>query len=125
MHQDLPTLSGSLKIKYGESAPFRLPGLQITHRRSRFMPQVLTLEIPDELDRSLRRAAAQEGVSVEQWVTRRLRMAAPTDQDRSAALERLLKHAGTIDMGRPTGSDTWSIDADLAREAGGSHEGAP
>jgi hypothetical protein len=81
------------------------------------MSQVLTLEIPDELDQSLRRAAAQEGVSVEQWATRRLRMAAPTDQDRSAALERLLRHASTIDMGRPTGSEAWSIDADLVREA--------
>jgi hypothetical protein len=89
------------------------------------MPRVLNVEIPDELDQSLRRAAAQDGVTVEQWVARRLRMAAPPAEDHAAALERLLRYAGSIDLGRPTGADTRLIDADLASDAVGSHEAAP
>jgi hypothetical protein len=86
------------------------------------MPQVLTLEIPDDLDRSLRRAGARDGRTIEQWVTRRLPMAAPPDQDHAAALERLLKHAGSIDLGRPTAENNRSIDEDLASEAAGDSE---
>jgi hypothetical protein len=88
------------------------------------MPRVLTVEIPDELDRSLRRAAARDGLTVEQWVARRLRMAAPPAEDHAAALERLLKYAGSIDLGRPTGADARLIDADLTRDAASSHEAA-
>ncbi len=47
-----------------------------------------------------------------------------TDEERRSALSRLLSHAGSIDMGRPTGTDNEQIDADLAREYGDSHEGS-
>jgi predicted DNA-binding antitoxin AbrB/MazE fold protein len=41
---------------------------------------------------------------------------------RTADLARLLAHAGAVDLGEPTGADNASIDADLAREYGSSHE---
>ena len=41
---------------------------------------------------------------------------------RTADLARLLAHAGAVDLGKPTGADNTSIDADLAREYGSSHK---
>ncbi|HMF11817.1 MAG TPA: antitoxin family protein [Gemmataceae bacterium] len=40
----------------------------------------------------------------------------PTD------LAQILAHAGAVDLGKPTGADNESIDADLAREYGSCHE---
>ncbi len=40
----------------------------------------------------------------------------------TADLARIMTHAGAVDLGRPTGADNESIDADLAREYGSSHE---
>jgi predicted DNA-binding antitoxin AbrB/MazE fold protein len=40
---------------------------------------------------------------------------------RTADLARLMAHAGAVDLGRPTGTDNESIDADLAREYSSSH----
>jgi predicted DNA-binding antitoxin AbrB/MazE fold protein len=40
--------------------------------------------------------------------------------DRQAARARLRRHV--VSLGRPTGIDNPQIDADLAREAGGSHD---
>ena len=41
---------------------------------------------------------------------------------RSADLARIMAHAGAVDLGRPTGADNESIDADLAREYGSCHK---
>ncbi len=41
---------------------------------------------------------------------------------RSADLARIMAHAGAVDLGRPTGVDNESIDADLAREYGSCHK---
>ena len=41
---------------------------------------------------------------------------------RAADLARILAHAGAVDLGKPTGTDNESIDADLARECGSSHQ---
>jgi predicted DNA-binding antitoxin AbrB/MazE fold protein len=41
---------------------------------------------------------------------------------RSADLARVMAHAGAVDLGRPTGADNESIDADLAREYGSCHK---
>jgi Helicase HerA, central domain len=45
-----------------------------------------------------------------------------TDAESRAAWERLQRHAGTASLGYPTGADNESIDADLAREYGSTHE---
>jgi predicted DNA-binding antitoxin AbrB/MazE fold protein len=45
-----------------------------------------------------------------------------TTAEPAADLARLLAHAGAVDMGKPTGAGNESIDADLAREYGASHE---
>ena len=87
------------------------------------MPHVLTLELPDDVYQPLQQAAAREGLDLKTWALARLRSAAPTPEERSAALARLLRHAGAADLGRPTGLDNAGIDADLAREYGGTHEG--
>lgn len=42
----------------------------------------------------------------------------------TADLARLLAHAGAVDLGKPTGADNESIDADLARAYASSHEDA-
>jgi predicted DNA-binding antitoxin AbrB/MazE fold protein len=41
---------------------------------------------------------------------------------RTADLARLLAHAGAVDLGRPTGANNDTIDADLAREYGACHK---
>ena len=43
--------------------------------------------------------------------------------ERAADLARLMAHAGAVDLGKPTGTDNESIEADLAREYGSSHNG--
>jgi len=45
-----------------------------------------------------------------------------TEEEKKAAMERLLRHAGAASLGYATGADNESIDADLAREYGSSHE---
>ena len=45
-----------------------------------------------------------------------------TSTKRTADLARILAHAGAVDLGRPTGADNESIDADLAREYGSCHK---
>lgn len=42
----------------------------------------------------------------------------PDAAQRQAARERLRRHAGAVSLGRATGADNDSIDADLAREYG-------
>lgn len=89
------------------------------------MPYVLTLELPDEVYEPVARAAAQVGQTPEQWALARLQASAPSAAGRAEALAKLLRHAGAADLGRPTGADNESIDADLAREYGSSHEETP
>jgi predicted DNA-binding antitoxin AbrB/MazE fold protein len=47
---------------------------------------------------------------------------AASSPKRTADLARLLVHAGAVDLGKPTGAENASIDADLAREYGSSHK---
>ena len=56
-------------------------------------------------------------VTVEPAATR-----AAASVQRSADLARIMAHAGAVDLGKPTGADNESIDADLAREYGSSHK---
>jgi hypothetical protein len=82
----------------------------------------LTLELPEEVFQPLTQAAQQAGQSLEQWATAQLRSCAVTSTKQAADLARLLVHAGAVDLGAPTGAGNESIDADLAREYGSSHE---
>jgi hypothetical protein len=86
------------------------------------MTHQLTLELPDEVFQPLLRAAQHAGQSPEQWAAAQLRSCAATSAKQAADLARLLVHAGAVDLGKPTGADNESIDADLAREYGSSHE---
>jgi hypothetical protein len=86
------------------------------------MSTILKLEIPDEVFQSLTELAAQAGQSPEDWVLAQVKAAAPTAAQRAEGLARLLRFAGSVDLGRPTGIDNAQIDADLAAEYGDSHE---
>jgi predicted DNA-binding antitoxin AbrB/MazE fold protein len=44
---------------------------------------------------------------------------------RAADLARLMAHAGAVDLGRTTGADNETIDADLARQYSSPHEDGP
>jgi hypothetical protein len=46
-----------------------------------------------------------------------------TEAEKKAARERFEGHFGEVNLGRPTGADNESIDADLARAYADSHEG--
>ncbi len=86
------------------------------------MTHQLTLELPDEIFQPLVQAAQYAGQSLEQWATTQLRSCAASSTKQAADLARLMVHAGAVDLGQPTGADNESIDADLAREYGSSHE---
>lgn len=45
-----------------------------------------------------------------------------SDAERKAARERFERHFGAVNLGHPTGADNESIDADLRRSYGESHE---
>lgn len=86
------------------------------------MSHQLTLELPDEVFQPLAQAARHAGQSLEQWAAAQLRSCAASSTKQAADLARLLAHAGAVDLGKATGADNDSIDADLAREYGSSHE---
>lgn len=86
------------------------------------MSRTLKLEFPDEVYESIEKAARQTGQTPEEWATARLRSAAPTEKEWDEAKEQLSRHIGAVDLGYPTGADNESIDRDLAREYGDSHE---
>jgi hypothetical protein len=113
-----------------------------------------TLELPEQVYDALVEAARSRGVAPSEWIASRLpRPERPpvSEADREAARARLLRFAGTVslghptgtdneqsederraaldrlfshtvDMGRPFGTDNEGIDADLAREYLDPHE---
>jgi hypothetical protein len=94
------------------------------------MSQTLTVELSDTAFAALRHEAETVGTSPADLaavaIERRYGSppahgspGAPPDQD---ARERFRRHFGEVDIGRPTGADNESIDADLAREYADSHE---
>lgn len=83
----------------------------------------LTLDLPDDVFRPLSEAARQAGQSVEEWAAVQLRSCASASSKQATDLARLMAHAGVADLGRPTGADNESIDADLAAEYAPSHRG--
>ncbi|MGQ9632572.1 MAG: hypothetical protein ACUVXI_19995 [bacterium] len=71
------------------------------------------------------KVAGKAGQTLEEWVLARLRSYVPqvalSDQERAPAMARLMRHAGAVNLGRPTGADNESIDTDLAREYSSTH----
>jgi hypothetical protein len=92
------------------------------------MSKTLTFELPDEVFHVLQQKAAQTGRSFEElaleFLLKHRRKPTPplSDEERKAARERLMRHIGAQALGHATGADNESIDADLAREYGISHE---
>lgn len=88
------------------------------------MPRQLTLDLPDEVFEPLAEEARRAGQSLEQWAEAHLRSCAKSSAKKAGDLASLLIHAGAVDLGRATGADNVTIDSDLAREYGCSHEQA-
>lgn len=86
------------------------------------MPHRLTLELSEEVFQPLAQAARQAGQSLEQWATAQLRSCAASSTKHTSDLQRLMAHAGAVNLGKPTGADNEGIDADLAREYGSNHQ---
>ncbi len=82
-----------------------------------------TLELPESVYEALVEEARASGLAPADWIASKLSRGSE-DAGPSTELERLLRHAGSIDLGRPTGTDNEGIDADLAREYSDSHEDA-
>ena len=92
------------------------------------MSKTLTFEIIDEIYEELEKKAAREGRSVEavalEWLARHAPRPRPnlSEEEMKEAWERLARHAGAASLGYATGADNESIDRDLAREYGSTHE---
>ena len=90
------------------------------------MSPVLTLELTDDMYEPLVKEAEKVGQPLENWILARLRAYVPrvalSEQERAVAMSRLMRHAGAVNLGHPTGADNESIDTDLAREYGSTHE---
>ena len=82
--------------------------------------QVVTLELRDELYVALNQQAESVGISLAEWIAVALEQQSillilKTDAEKEVARQRFRRHAGSIDLGYPTGADNVSIDADLVR----------
>ena len=90
------------------------------------MSHRLTLDLPDDLYEPLVKAARQVEQPIEEWVLVRLRAqlrgTCTSEEGYAAAMDGLMRHAGAIHLGYPTGADNERIDADLAREYDSPHE---
>lgn len=92
------------------------------------LPSLARPQIHPEIYKLLEMTAERRGRPVEELADEWRRQFTPkprpqlTEEEKKAAMERLLKHAGAADLGYATGADNESIDADLAREYGSSHE---
>ncbi|MCS6863309.1 MAG: hypothetical protein NZT92_23625 [Abditibacteriales bacterium] len=92
--------------------------------------KTLTFQVTDELYEAFQQIAAKNGRMVEEvaleWLAKRAaqrRRPQLTEEERQAARERFRRrHAGAVNLGYATGADNESIDADLAREYGSTHE---
>ena len=90
------------------------------------MSHKLTLNVPDELYEPMMKAARQVKHPIEEWVLMQLGAqlhGVSISEERYAGdMDRLMRHAGAIHLGYPTGADNEGIDADLAREYNSLHE---
>lgn len=89
------------------------------------MNHVITIELPEDVFQPLAQAAARMGKTPGQLALSHLQDLAVAERQRAEGLARLMRHAGAVDLGYPTGLDNESIDADLADEYGSAHEDRP
>jgi hypothetical protein len=91
------------------------------------MSKTVTLEVPDEVFAVLQQEAIRTGRPlpelVSEWVVRMAPTPRPnlTEEERRAARQRLLRHAGAVDSGDPNSGDNARIDADLTTAYGADH----
>ena len=92
------------------------------------MASTVTLFLPDEVRAPLTLIAEKAGQSLEDWILERIRAYVPqatlSEPARAEAMARLMRHAGAVHLGYPTGVENEDIDADLAREYASAHEEA-
>lgn len=90
------------------------------------MSTVVTLELPDNLYQPLVKVSEKAGKPLEEWILAQLQAHTPrvvlSERERSEAMARLMRHAGAVNLGYPTGAANESIDVDLAQEYGGMYE---
>lgn len=93
------------------------------------MSQILTLELDDEVFAAIQRHAEAVGTTPAAWVADSLERKygrsshiSRQKADEQRGRERFENHFGEVDLGRATGADNESIDADLAKEYASSHE---
>jgi len=90
--------------------------------------KTLTFQVSDEVYEACQQIAAQYGRTEEEvvleWLAKRAKKKRPklTEEESRVAWERLQRHMGAENLGYATGADNESIDADLAREYGSTHE---
>lgn len=95
------------------------------------MSKRITLDVPDDLYEVFSRVASASGKPIEEVALDFFVKTAPRPQDGRSAEEaaeartRFEQHFGEVSLGYATGADNESIDADLAREYGSSHEETP
>lgn len=92
------------------------------------MARIVKYEIADEIYQAIEAVAERTGISTEAALLQYLALHIRARRDRasneeiSSAQERFRQYIGSVSLGRATGADNESIDADLAREYGSSHE---
>lgn len=90
--------------------------------------KTVTVNVPDEVYEVCKKMAEKEGRTVESCVMEFMAKYGPkprpklTEEESKAAWERLERHMGSQNTGHATGADNESIDADLAKEYGNTHE---
>jgi hypothetical protein len=88
------------------------------------MSQIVTLEIRDDLYAVLSNQAEIAGIPLSEWITVTLEQQndllerTKNKVEKEAARQRFRHHAGSIDLGYPTGADNQSIDTDLIQAYG-------
>lgn len=88
------------------------------------MSKTLTLEIPDEVFSSFQKQAESKGETAEKFVLEIVLKNYSksngniTQQEKTDALNELMKFAGAVNSGNPRSADNEQIDADLAKEYG-------
>ncbi len=85
------------------------------------MPQVLTIELADEAYGRLADVARRSGMTVEEWMLRRIRPFMLTAEERKAELAKLMAFAGSCESTRGT-AENESIDRDLVASYMDPHE---
>ena len=81
----------------------------------------LNLELPEATYQSIVATAKKLGMTAEQWASKRLRAMTMTAEERQAALDQLLRFAGSCESTHGDANNE-SIDRDLANEAMDPHE---